>query len=340
MLFNRFLLPIVVLLFFVIRVQAQSQSIAYYSTIGSTVQCSEPYNLTIPKVRISIGKIDKKDNRAKSMVRKVELASKKRTSVSTSYHSKDDWQIISNIKQQIRNVLAEFASNKQVYDFRYEQDDKRANLFVYASFKIETDGSYRTANAEKQELTIWFEDTKAKNLGEFTVFNTNNFLRDQEELGKPIRKVVNFLIQSRIPTHSVALDAEQDNQKKNPVLESVVLKTQYFNAISKCHQQKFDQLLTNMFLNVQKKERRSKSFNFRVSEQGTRVRKNEIVAFMKMTKSGENKYKIDLKFTKNEKEFFRSKQFTLDGERIDNGNFVEFMTMVFPQINYLRTHNF
>jgi len=340
MLFNRFLLPIVVLLFFMIRVQAQSQSIAYYSPISSsTAQCSESYKLTIPKVRIGLGKVIN-ENVVKSTSGKVKQVPKKRISASTSYQSKDDLRIILNIQQQIRNVLNEFASNKQLYDFRYEQDDKRANLLVYASFKIETDGSYRTANAEKQELTIWFQDVKEKNLGEFTVFNTNNFLRDQQALGTPIRKIVSALIQSRVPTHSNALNVQRHSNKKNPGLESVILKTQYINAISKCHQQKFDQLLINMFLNVQQKEGRSKSFNFRVDENGTGTRKNEILTSMRMVKGRDGNYSLSIEFTKNEKEFFRSKQFTLDGERIDNGNFVEFMTMVFPQINYLRTHNF
>lgn len=54
----------------------------------------------------------------------------------------------------------------------------------------------------------------------------------------------------------------------------------------------------------------------------------------------EGYYVLKLTFTKGGEEFFRSKELFFDSTKMDQGNYLEFITKTFPQIRYLRSQKF
>lgn len=238
--------------------------------------------------------------------------------------------VTNNIKIEIKNILGELS---QKYDYEFVTDSSHADLIVNGHYMITTDLDHTKSNKHIQRLYIEFK-RKSHIAGAYTVESKHDFLSTPKKLEEPVTKILDFLISTRISTHTKVLSTTSV-LNINTNLRQVVLKPSF--GLKVIEKDKLQQLLVNMFVDVQRKKLRSKPYRFRVFKKMAKpVQTNEIVVYANFSEGEKGKYKLSLSFVDGDTTL-RQKTIEFDKTLIHQDQFVEFITKVYPQINYFRS---
>lgn len=323
---SRIFLPALILLSFTLEIYGQA---------NKTLKEASPN--FIQQIKIGMGEITQTEKVKASR----QSSSNNQMENAATHHP----AIAEDIKVTILKVLRDLDDTGK-YDFQIARNPAKADFRVNGVYTIESQAKSSFRQVEKQQLSLNLINNDNKSVGRFTVDSEKNFLRDKQELIIPVSKILAFLIQTRICTHTRVLEIPK---VFNSNQESVVLKTEFKLPKEKQRQKKntidtykVNTLLTNMFVNVQNRQpSTAKSFNFRILDQSNPLIKlNDIVVKALFSQKDAKTYLLKLTFNKGGQEFFRDKELELDAKRIQEGDYTEFITKVYPQIGYLRSHNF
>lgn len=238
-----------------------------------------------------------------------------------------------SIEVCIRQVLPDLSKK---YDFTFS--DGLPDIRVGAAYKISGfEGQTLPYSGQEHSLTLSLVDSKAsKVFGRFTAASKKSMLTNEILLHTPVLRMLEFLIQTRICSHTEVLKAARSNKH----LESVMLDTVFqLGKNSRVDTTKLRGLLCNMLVGVQQRiKRTSKSFN--LVKQLYPSAKVIVVTACFLPSKVAGICLLRLTFTRNGKTFFREKTLELDLGRIQSGDYIEFIARAYPQIVYLRSQMF
>ena len=267
-----------------------------------------------------------------TLIPRIKIATGRVTSSSTHTDSAlEAW-----IRNEIQRNLEKLENR---YDYEVS-DSIVSNLLVNARYKI-----YQGKSEFAYELLIELVMASDKRdvVGAFTVMGKHHFMGIELSMKEPIFKILDFLLGTRVSTHTQALTSRVRESSLLKPKYSIVLETDFDNKICNSRKKSLYQLLENMFIDVAGKVLISKSFllvdgvDIKPESLSRAQRQNQInckASFSKVADS--DQHLLVIRYHNNEGMLLESRNINFS---LKDGDYAHFIIKVYPKINYFRTRH-